>query len=353
MVGPGAGDRRRAAPSAGGLRLVRPGERAGDGRGDGTPAGHPRPCDDREAPPTGREPTGLVHALAETVTAMRADGPIVTHRAALADLLVGWAESLVALHGAPVPDDAAVTPLPWVLEADTLADRLGALPAGAGRAWAVAAHPRVRRALAQARADWLPDRWVHHADAERVALVAGPGPVAGPLHEPGGAASASSSSSALPSSSAPSSSALPSSVAPSSPALPSAAPSSAAGVRTATARTDLLAAQHAAAPRTVLTGAGRGDARWDVATALDWLAVNLAPALEPAWELDPVTAFMRAYRGFGGEAEPSRAMAVARTVATAAEWSASLDAREGPAGEDEHAWVAGLWARPLTLVAPR
>lgn len=324
MLGPGTGDRRRATPSTGRLRLVRPDEGPWGADVDGGRAGLSGGCAERESP----QPTALVHALAESVTAMRADGPTVGHRAALADLLVGWAEGLVALHAAPVPDGTATAPLPWVLEADTLTARLGSLPAGAGRAWAVAAHPRVRRALRDARADWLPDRWVHHADAECVSVVTGDVAAQVDLpHGPHGAAASASVSASV--------------------------SASASTVRTAAACTDERPPAQGTAPRAVLTGAGRGDARWDVATALDWLAVNLAPALEPAWELDPVTAFMRAYRGFGGTAEPSRAMAVARTVATAAEWSASLDAREGPAGEDERAWVAGLWARPLTLVAPR
>ncbi|MGW6129452.1 hypothetical protein ACWFNE_05435 [Cellulomonas sp. NPDC055163] len=81
--------------------------------------------------------------------------------------------------------------------------------------------------------------------------------------------------------------------------------------------------------------------------------MHLAPTLDPAWDLDPVAGFMRAYRVHGGDAEPDRSLAVARTVATAAAWSDALDARGQEPDDDELAWVAGLWARPLALLAPR
>lgn len=241
----------------------------------------------------------LVQELEGQVLVLRADGPTTTHRAALADLLVAWAESLVALHRSPAPSEAPAVPLPWVLVPDLLAGRPDGSHAVAGRAWAVRQHPRVRRALAAATASWAADRWVHDAGPDAVVVLRGRAAEGlGRELDP-----------------------------------------ERAGLRES--------------PRAELVAAGRGDARWDVATALDWLAVHLTPALDPAWDLDPVAGFMRAYRARGGDAEPDRPLAVARTVATAAAWSDALDARAQEADADELAWVAGLWARPLALLAPR
>jgi len=108
-----------------------------------------------------------------------------------------------------------------------------------------------------------------------------------------------------------------------------------------------------AGPRTELvagTGSGLGDARWDVACALDWLAVGLGVALDPEWRIDPVGGFLAAYRTLGGTFEPTRALAVARTVMTAVEWSMHVGARDLEPDEADAAWLATLWARPLDLV---
>ncbi|MBD8057400.1 hypothetical protein IC607_00240 [Cellulomonas sp. JH27-2] len=103
------------------------------------------------------------------------------------------------------------------------------------------------------------------------------------------------------------------------------------------------------------TGSARagvlGDPRWDVATVVDWLACALDPALDPVWGIDPAATFVARYRAHGGDALPSRAMAAARTLTTAVEWTAQLAVLQEP-DEEELAWLAGLWGRPLSLVAP-
>lgn len=280
----------------------------------------------------------LARELEEQVLELRADGPTVAHRAALADLLVAWAESLVALHRTEVTSATPALPLPRVLAAEgrdgELAGAHDGAPAVAGRAWAVRQHPRVRRALAVARAGWSADRWVHDAGPDAVVVLRGhrPGadaPPTGDRSTTGGPSGAGVSSAGRSWSSR----------------RPADLPSEVVVVAGPAGPQD--------GPRAELVAAGRGDARWDVATALDWLAVHLAPALDPAWELDPVAAFMRSYRAYGGDAEPDRPLAVARTIATAAAWSDALAARAQEPDEDELAWVAGLWARPLALLAPR
>ncbi|MBB2922521.1 hypothetical protein [Cellulomonas cellasea] len=294
----------------------------------------------------------LVHELEEQVLELRADGPTVAHRAALADLLVAWAQSLVELHGTPVPSATPAVPLPWVLEPDRLAGHVDGPHAAAGRAWAVRQHPRVRRALAAARAGWATDRWVHDSGPDAVLVVRAPGAGDGSLVPVSVRSADLAGTSAV-----------------RSPADGTSDPVEAVQVVEAAHTADAVQAPDAAhvldavdaaeragrrpAPRARLVGTGRGDPRWDVATALDWLAVHLAPTLDPGWDLDPVAGFMRAYRAHGGDAEPDRALAVARTVATAAAWSDALDERAEEPDDDDLAWVAGLWARPLALLAPR
>lgn len=98
---------------------------------------------------------------------------------------------------------------------------------------------------------------------------------------------------------------------------------------------------------------GLGDPRWDVATALDWLAVALGPVLDPQWQLDPVAELLAHYRRLGGQAEPDRSWAVVRTVTTAVEWTAQLGMGEEPPDDDTLGWLAGLWTRPLELLDGR
>ncbi|WP_141371872.1 hypothetical protein [Cellulomonas cellasea] len=328
-----------------------------------------RPGVDEEGAPGAVRPlrlvcgVDLVHELEEQVLELRADGPTVAHRAALADLLVAWAQSLVGLHGTPVPSATPAVPLPWVLEPDRLAGHVDGPHAAAGRAWAVRQHPRVRRALAAARAGWATDRWVHDSGPDAVLVVRDAGSGDGSLLPvPGGSADLAGTSAVR----GPADGACDAAAAAAAQAVQvvDAVPTSeavdavqAVGAVDPLDAVDAVDAAERAGRRPVLrarlVGAGRGDPRWDVATALDWLAVHLAPALDPAWDLDPVAGFMRAYRAHGGDAEPDRALAVARTVATAAAWSDALDERTEDPDDDDLAWVAGLWARPLALLAPR
>jgi hypothetical protein len=159
------------------------------------------------------------------------------------------------------------------------------LPAVAGRAWAVRAHPSTSRAVDEARAGWSASQRVHGEAGDDVVITRDAHRRLGPAQLRPGAAT------------------------------------------------------------------GRGDARWDVASALDWIAVMLGPALDRGWQLDPVADFLAAYRALGGAAEPTRALAVARTIATAVEWSAALTADGASATLEDHEWLAALWARPLDLVA--
>jgi hypothetical protein len=55
------------------------------------------------------------------------------------------------------------------------------------------------------------------------------------------------------------------------------------------------------------------------------------------------------YRAHGGDALPSRAMAVVRTLTTAVEWTAQLAVLSEP-DDEALAWLSGLWSRPLALL---
>lgn len=262
------------------------------------PAGRETPL--RGATPVPHASGTLGAALQAAVTALRAEGPTAVRRTALTGLLDAWAAALVDLHARPVGAGVSPVARPWVLEHETLPRWLGDLPAEAGRAWAVQAHPRVRRALRDARDGWTGAQWVHDGDVDDVLVD----PVAA-----GGA--------------------------PADPATAGGVPSPRAA-RVAHVR-----------------ASGRGDARWDVASALDWIAVTLVPALDDAWAVDPVTSFMAAYRERGGRAEPTRALAVARVVTTAIEQSLLLEVEAAPgsgSGSDQLVWLAALWGRPLALV---
>jgi len=221
----------------------------------------------------------LVRDLETVVERLHETGATPAERGALDELLTAWADALVRLHRTRLTALTAVAPLPWVLT-EPLPRWLEDLPAEAGPAWAVRAHPGVHRAVELTCTTWSAAQWVHgDPTGDEVLVVTTP-------HGP---------------------------------------------------RAELS------------TPVGRGDPRWDVATVLDWLAVALGPTLEPAWRIDPGARFLAAYRHLGGDATPSRAMAVARTLQTAVEWSAQLAIAQEP-GDDERAWLAGLWTRPLELI---
>jgi hypothetical protein len=324
-AGAGAGAGTTTASGARSGSCTATGRAPGTGQPDGS-----APC----APAPAQGPGGpLVDALEDVVAALQVHGPASEHRTALTDLLGAWAAGLVTLHARPVAADVRAVPRPWVLAHDPLPRWLGELPVEAGPAWAVREHPRVRAALAEAREDWVTADWVNGGDADDVVLADAPGPhrtePEADLHRDATAGPAGGVGS-------------------------DAAPSHPTGrSRAAHASPDELGPAHrpeVTSPVSTVPGAGRGDARWDVASALDWIAVNLVPALDAAWDLDPVTSFMTAYRACGGRAEPTRAMAVARTVTTAIEWSLDLGP-EGTAGASDLRWLAALWGRPLTLVA--
>jgi hypothetical protein len=252
---------------------------------EAAPAAHPA----RHLPAgcAGAEPDGrpLVRELEDVVGRMNRRGPAATLRAELTVLLSAWAAALVRLHRTPL---SALTPdavVPWVLD-EPLPDWLDRLPAQAGPVWAVRAHPAIGRALLDAKGSWTAAQWTHgDATGDEVAITRSHG----------------------------------------------------------TVRAALLGGsdEHASA--------GCGDPRWDVATALDWIAIALGPVLDPAWDVDPVAIFLAEYRSLGGDATPTRSMAIARTLGTAIEWSAQL-ALAGGADDDELAWLSGLWTRPLELV---
>jgi hypothetical protein len=221
----------------------------------------------------------LVRELEEVVDRLHDDGPTPHARDGLDALVASWAEALVRVHRTRLTALVPAAPLPWVL-IEPLPGWLADLPADAGPAWAVRAHPAVGRAIGRTRAGWTAAQWTHGEPTGDAVVVVATG------HGP---------------------------------------------------RAELSAP------------AGRGDPRWDVATVLDWLAVALGPALDPAWRIDPGARFLAAYRDLGGSATPTRAMAVARTVLTAVEWSAQLAVGRDPQDE-ELAWLAGLWTRPLELI---
>ena len=226
----------------------------------------------------------LTAELDDLLDALTEQGPVPSLRVELADLLGAWAAALVRVHRLIVDAGTRSVPLPWVLREEPVPAWVTELPAVAGRAWAVRAHPSTRRAVSEARAGWCAAQRVHGAAGDDVVITRG--------------------------------------------------------------------ARHRLGPAQLRPGAatGRGDARWDVASALDWIAVVLGPALDPDWQIDPVADFLASYRALGGEAEPTRALAVARTIATAVEWSAALTAEGASAHRGDHEWLAALWARPLDLV---
>lgn len=244
------------------------------------------------------DPRPLVRELEDLVGRMARYGPLLGLQSELRALLGAWAAALVRLHRTPLTHGTPAADVPWVL-VEPLPDWLDDLPAETGPVWAVRAHPGVQRALRRTRADWTAAQWTHgDPTGDEVVVTRRHG---------------------------------------------------------ITRATLLGAAHHEDAEQEPPCGqprSGMGDPRWDVATALDWVAIALGPALDPAWQLDPVRLFLDEYLALGGNAVPTRAMAVARTVATAIEWSAQL-ALAGPDGPETQAWLAGLWGRPLELAGRR
>ena len=226
----------------------------------------------------------LAGELEDVVDALTDEGPVTPLKVELADLLGAWASALIRVHRHPVDAGTRAAPLPRVLAEEPVPAWVTGLPAVAGHAWAVRAHPATRRAVDEARTGWSASQHVHGGAGDDVVVRRDAG------HRIGAAQLLSGSAS------------------------------------------------------------GRGDARWDVASALDWIAVVLGPSLDPSWRLDPVADFLAAYRARGGAAEPTRALAVARTIATAVEWSAALVADGASATDEDYDWLAALWARPLDLV---
>ncbi|WP_029290260.1 hypothetical protein [Cellulomonas sp. HZM] len=227
----------------------------------------------------------LVRELEDLVERLHLHGASTRLRAELDDLLSAWAKALVDLHRGAVTAQVDDAPLPWVLEQPFPA-WLDELPAQAGPAWAVRANAAVARYVETAARQWTAVQATHgDVTGDLVVVVRDAGRVDAWIRPP------------------------------------------ADGSPT-----------------------GRlGDPRWDVACALDWLAVGLVPALDPAWHLDPAAVLVARYRDAGGSAMPTRGMAVARTLATAVEWTAQLAVLSEPDDEDL-AWLAGLWSRPLELV---
>ncbi|MDM7832181.1 hypothetical protein [Cellulomonas edaphi] len=227
----------------------------------------------------------LVRELEDVVERMHELGPSPRLRADLVSMLGSWASALVGLHRSRVSITAAEPALPWVLE-DGLPAWLDDLPVEAGQVWAVRAHPATQRALDRTLAGWSAVQNTHGDPGGDVVTIE---------REHG------------------------------------------------TVRAHLDAADGSPC-RGVL-----GDPRWDVATAADWLAVALGPALDPRWGIDPAATFVSRYRAHGGDALPSRDMAVARTLTTAVEWTAQLAVLSEP-DDEALAWLSGLWSRPLALL---
>ncbi|MEN0129898.1 MAG: hypothetical protein AAGC49_10700 [Brevundimonas sp.] len=226
----------------------------------------------------------LVRELEDVVERMHDLGPTARLRSDLVALVGAWASALVDLHRSHVAV-TAVEERPWALD-DGLPGWLDELPAQAGPAWAVRAHPGTQWALESTRAAWSAVQNTHGDPNGDVVTIE---------REHG------------------------------------------------TVRA-LLANADGSPCRGVL-----GDPRWDVATVADWLSVALGPALDPRWGIDPAATFVGRYRAHGGDALPSRAMAVVRTLTTAVEWTAQLAVLSEP-DDEALAWLSGLWSRPLALL---